>query len=305
MNINIKTNLTGTDKHKCHSPAALALALVGVMGSMSMVNTAQAVTLYQTGFENPPFVLAPLTVSPVQGQDGWVVGGGPDGDLSPNAAVISTNRPRQGKQSVLVNGADLVQQGTINFITGGYYDAIGSYRKTVDYDTGGTKTVRVSAHVRVDGRQTATGNNFFSAGIGSRGADIASTNGGGTTGNGELAISSDGHVYGYSGDDFVPGCPNVPCTSPASFLTSSRISLGEWHNLAVELNFATRKMTFFVDDECLGSFPFVSGFTGNFVRRGAMLVYTAPDTATLHKANYRARYDQYSIKTVTPEECHR
>ena len=285
MNINIKTNLTGTDKHKCRSLAALALA--GVLGSLGMANTAQAAPIYQTGFENPPFV-ANLTLP---SQDGWVVGGTPEGLLSPTAAVISTNRPRQGQQSVLVSGANLIHQDFVNSVTGGYYDAIGSYRKTVDYDTRGAKTVRVSAHVRVDGRLTS-GNNFFSASFGSRGADIASTNGGDTTGNGEITISSDGHVYGATGND------NVPV-----FLASKRIELGEWHNLAVETNFATRKMTFFVDDDCLGSFPFVSGFTGNFVRRGGMVVYAAPDTATLHKANYRARYDQYSIKTVTPEKC--
>ena len=260
---------------------------MGLTSLLGVVNTAQAAPIYQTGFEPTTFAVGPLV-----GQDGWTVGGTPEGPLSPDAAVISTNRPRQGRQSVLVTGANLVHQDFINSVTGGYYDAIGSYRKTVDYDTGGTQTVRVSAHVRVDGRRTATGNNFFSASIGTRGADIASAGGGGTSGNGELAISSDGHIYGYTGDD------DVPTLTP-----STPVALGEWHNLAVETNFATRRMSFFVDDECLGSLSFVSGFSGNFVRRGSLVVYAAPDTATDHKAGYRAQYDQFSIKVVAPEEC--
>ncbi len=283
MNINAKKHQTNTSNKFHYRFTALAITLLGMVGMLAMATTAQAVTIYQTGFENPPFV-ADL---PLPGQDGWVVGRTPEGPLSPDAAVISAKKPRQGQQSVLVSGANLIRQDFVNSITGGYYDAIGSYRKTVNYDTGGTKTVRVSAHVRVDGRQT-TGNDFFSASIGT----VGTANDGNASGNGEITISSDGHVYGATGADVVP-----------VFLTSTRIELGEWHNLAVETNFATRKMTFFVDDECLGSFPFVSDFTGNLVLRGSMVVHAAPDTATLHKANYRAVYDQYSIKTVTPEKC--
>src|SRR6266446_6995511 len=135
--------------------------------------------------------------------------------------------------------------------------------------TTGTQVMRLSAHVRVDGRRTATGNNFFSASISARGAVED-----GSTGIGELAISSDGHVYGYSGDDNVP-----------TFLNSARVTLGEWHNLAVDANFAKRTYSFFVDDECLGTFPFDDSFTGNFLLRGSMVVYAALDTATAHKAD--------------------
>lgn len=70
-------------------------------------------TLYQTGFEYPPFVAG----QPLVGQDGWSA----PPPLSPNAAVISTIQPRQGKQSVLVPGADLVHQDFIKDATGGYY----------------------------------------------------------------------------------------------------------------------------------------------------------------------------------------
>ena len=62
-------------------------------------------TLYQTGFERPEFWPGKLV-----GQEGWI--GLPP--LSPNAAVISTDKPRQGKQSVLVPGKDLVPLDVIN-----------------------------------------------------------------------------------------------------------------------------------------------------------------------------------------------
>ena len=116
-------------------------------------------TLYQTGFERPDFCPGTLV-----GHEGWV--GVPI--LSPNAAVVSTHKPWQGKQSVLVRGKDLVPDTEdIETPTNGYYSAIGSYRHplTPSYDTGGTQTVRVSAHVMVDGPHTSHKDNFFSASI--------------------------------------------------------------------------------------------------------------------------------------------
>ena len=90
-------------------------------------------TLYKTGFERPEFWPGKLV-----GQEGWT--GIPP--LSPDAAVVSTYKPRQGKQAVLVRGKDLVHQDFINTATSGYYDAIGNYRYplTPPYDTGGTQT---------------------------------------------------------------------------------------------------------------------------------------------------------------------
>lgn len=275
---------------------ALALLVAG--------NAAYAADIYKTGFENPPFVLDPLVVlnpdgSPTGKQDGWT--GIPP--LSPGAAKISSVKPRQGKQSVLIRGEDLKSQpNPINAVTAGYYDAIGNYRKTVDFDTQGTKTVRISVHARVNGKRTANGDNFFSASTGGRGADVLSTIPSGTIGIGELAISSDGHVYGYSGNEDVPGCEVVPCNPPATFLASRPVSLNEWHRLTVEINFKKRTYAFSVDDACMGSFPFVDTFTGNYLRRGFMNVYTAPDTLSLKKANYSASFDQFKISEVDNEE---
>jgi hypothetical protein len=105
-------------------------------------------------------------------------------------------------QSVVrVRGADLAHQDFIKPATNGYYDAIGSYRRSVNFDVGaaGFPIIRVQANVRIDGPRTPPGaaaedcvsgkfipcNNFFSAGI----VAIGNTTTGGSSGIGEMDIS--------------------------------------------------------------------------------------------------------------------
>ena len=38
------------------------------------------------------------------------------------------------------------------------------------------------------------------------------------------------------------------------------------------------------------------------LRRGSLIAYAAPDTGTLHKANYAAHYDQFAIRVVSGSE---
>src|ERR1041384_361541 len=75
----------------------LTLLAAGVPDGWSQI-------VYRAGFEPPTFTAG----LPLAGQDGWIVGLTPEGPLSPNAAIISTDLPRQGRQSVQVFGADLV-----------------------------------------------------------------------------------------------------------------------------------------------------------------------------------------------------
>jgi len=242
----------------------------------ALVSSAAARDVYSTNFERPAFTAG----STLAGQDGWIA----PPVLSPAAAVITTGKPRQGKQSLQVSGSALESQDFINEATEGYYDAIGSYRRNVDYDTGGTQTVIVSAHVRVDG--AATNTNFFSTSIAAIGLDDE----GNASGVGELAISSDGHVYGSSSQDLVP-----------TFLTSAPITLNQWHDLAIQVDFAAREYSFYVDGEWLGTFAFDPSATSTVFRRGSIIAYAAPETATLHKANYTASVDKFSIKAVGPK----
>ena len=239
--------------------------------------------IYATAFENPPFARGSTLV----GQDGWVA----PPPFSPNAAVITPGRRTEGKQAVRVRGGELEHQDLVFDLTGGYYDAIGSYRRAVAYDTQGTQIIRVSADVLVSGDQTPDGVNFFSASVAVRTA----TSNGDTAGTGEIAISSDGHVYGYTGNAFVP-----------TFLTSAPISLDEWHNLAVEVDIGGRSFSFFVDGESLGTFdfdalPFPDDATityTNELRRGSILAYVAPDTEELSKKDYSAYFDNFVIEVA-------
>lgn len=93
--------------------------------------------IYRTRFEPGTFNEDTALV----GQDGWVA----PPPLSPNAAIVSRDKPRMGRQTVHVLGADLEHQDFINELTTVYYDAIGSYRRAVDYDTANAQTVRISA----------------------------------------------------------------------------------------------------------------------------------------------------------------
>jgi hypothetical protein len=252
-----------------------AMFLIALLGAPSAVGQ----PIFSTGFEPDTY----LADTPLVGQDSWIA----PPPFSPNAAIVSADKPRQGKQSVHVLGEDLVHQDFINELTSGYYDAIGSYRRPVNYDTANAQTVRIAANVRIDGPQTATGNNFFSASVSTRAATIESGEPS-TASVGELAISSDGHAYAYSGNENVP-----------TFLASVPVTLGQWHSLAIVANFATRTSSFYVDDVLLITIPFDASetFTGVLLR-GTLLAYSAPDTATNQKADYAAHYDKFAI-TVT------
>ncbi len=253
-------------------------SLIAALLAFGPLHSVQSQIIYSTGFEAPAFVAG----SPLAGQDGWVAGAGPVPlFLSDNAAIITASR--KGGQTVSVEGADLVQQDIINGATGGYYDAIGSYRRSVEYDTGGTQTVRISADVRLDGRATPH-SNFFSASI----AAIALNTGGGLEGVGELAISSDGHVYGSSGQDLVP-----------EFLTSARIAPGRSHNLAIEVDFAEHTYSFYVDGDWLGTFDFEPFASSGVLRRGSIVTYAAPDTKKDKKADHAATIDNFAIEVVS------
>ena len=250
------------------------MLLVSSIWIVGALHSASGQSIYTTGFEAPALVAG----LPLAGQDGWIA----PPPLSPNAAIITAEK--KGGQIVRVEGADLESQPDfINVPTGGYYDAIGSYRHAVDYDTGGTQTVRISADVRLDGKRTPH-SNFFSASI----AAIGYNDDGGSEGIGELTISSDGHVYGSSSQDLVP-----------VFLTSTHVALGTWHHLAIEVDFAARTYSFYVDDEFLGTFDFAPSATSDVLRRGSIITYAAPDEAQNQKADHAANFDNFAIEVVS------
>ena len=83
-----------------------------------------------------------------------------------------------------------------------------------------------------------------------------------------------------------------------TFLTSTHVALGKSHNLAIEVNFAARTYSFYVDDEFLGTFDFAPFEPSGVLRRGSLLAYAAPDTKKDKKADHAANYDNFAIEVV-------
>lgn len=236
----------------------------GAVSLLALLSSAPAAILYYTGFENPPFP----NNSELLGQDGWSTAIPPF--LNPSAALITNTIAKTGAQSVAVSGASLTPDINVAPIT-----AVGSYRRPIGYDAStGSSMVLITCDVRLDGPLLGTGD-FFSANIAARSGD---------GGIGELSISSDGMVYGYNGAGPPVGAP---------------ISLGEWHNLGIRLDFAADTYTFLVDGTLLGTFNFDAGFTSDTLVRAAMVAYVAsPDSAGVQKSDFTARYDNFSVSTV-------
>ncbi len=238
------------------------------LASLLAAAQAHAATLYSTGFESPGFASG----SQLVGQDGWIVGAP---FLSPNAPVISNTQAHAGTQAVRVRGQDMVHADQV----GPELDAVGAYRRPVNYDTAaaGTPITQITASVRLDGPVGT--DDFFSVNIGARSGD----------GNvGEISISSDGFVYGYSGNVINPT------------LFSTPVTLGVWHLLGVTVDYDANLYSFSVDGASFGPYPFEPGFTSDVLVRGSMLSYARPDAGTNLRSNYTAWVDNFSI-TAVPE----
>jgi hypothetical protein len=272
----------------CCRPSLKSLVAVGVctlLLSLPYSSLGQGKSIYSTQFEQPDFVAGTLV-----GQDGWEgVDLGFD-FLSPRAAVISTAKLQKGRQSVRVWGGDLVHQDIINEGTAGYYDAIGSYRKPINFDTLGIVPVRLSANVRVDGPVTP-GINFFSAALSARARVVDPDGNVSTIGVGQIDLSSDGDAYAHDGNEDVP-----------NILAGTPFTLGEWHALAIVVDFDAQTFTLSIDDEPLGTYPFPAPAAGlvttDVLARGALLTFVAPDTETMTKESHSASYDHFSVEVV-------
>lgn len=232
------------------------------------LNSATAQTLYSSGFEDPPFASG----SNLLGQDGWSTAIPPF--LNPDAAKITNAAAASGLQSVAVRGMDLISAPEVD-----PYAAIGSYRRPLNYDAGsGLPMVRLQADVRLDGPTLGTGD-FFTANFAARTGDGFA---------GEISLSSDGFVYGYNGtgDDVV--------------LFSAPITLNAWHTFGIDIDFAADTYRFSVDGVSSNPFPFEAGFVSDILVRESLVVYARPDTATAHRDDFTARYDNVSA-IATPE----
>lgn len=246
-----------------------AVASVAVLAAAGQARGSQVV--YSTGFENPPFA----TGSQLLGQDGWSTAIPPF--LNPAAAVVAAELPAAGAQAVRVSGGSLQAAAEVS-----PYTAIGSYRRPVDYNAGATglTTVRVEADVRLDGPGTT--------GTDTAAASLAARSGSGPVG--EIEVSSDGLVKGYAS--------NLPAGTLTPTFTAP-VTLGAYHRLAIEVDFAADTYRFFVDGAALGTpLPFDAGFTSDVLARGALVTYARGDAGA--RDAYTYRFDNFAV-TAVPE----
>ena len=224
--------------------------------------------IYSTGFEPPTFI----TGSSLLGTDGWSLAIPPF--LNPDAATITHAAKKSGKQSVEVWGGDLI--GSIGITAP--YDAIGSYRRPVNYSVSAKKPVLVvEADLLLDADETATEDDFFSLTIAARSGDGETL--------GEMGLSSAGSAVAY-GFDASPG------DGPA-FTTPIRFN--RWYRVSIVLDFSgeTTTVSYLLEDEHLGTVETAS--TSQVLLRGAMVVYALPDAGDDARANYTARFDNFRI----------
>lgn len=261
---------TSTSTHSSTNHRGLVIkSLILVSLLSAALPSASAVTLYSTGFEDPPFANG----SQLLGQDGWSLAIPPF--LNPSAATITNTVAQSGLQSVRVRGADMVNAPEVDPLA-----AVGSYRRPLNYDTAaaGTPFVLIQSSVRLDGPVLGTGD-FFSSNIAARIGDGFA---------GELSISSDGFVYGYDG------------TGDPARLFTAPITLNAWHTLGILVDFAANTFAFSVDGTSSSAFAFPSGVVSDVLVRESLVTYAYPDTATNHRSDFTAYYDNVSA-VATPE----
>ena len=267
--------MQGTHFRSNSSILRIGICTLYGLAALAFARPASAQTVYATGFENPPFANGSFLI----GQDGWMA-------LSNQTVpIITTDLPKSGAQSVRVNGADLAA-----LASPGFYGAVGSFRKPVNYETGGTQIVRISADVRLDGPLTP-GEVFFSAGIAARLTDSSGGPNPGTRGIGQIDIYSDGNVYVHDGNRGTP-----------LFLTSAPITLNEWHELALIENVGAGTFSAEVDGILLGTFAMPpaspDAIDTTTIARGTLLALSAPDTASLKRADFVSYFDNFNVSAV-------
>lgn len=249
------------------------------LSALLYAGAAQAGTLvYGTGFEPPAFAVG----SQLLGQDGWSTAIPPF--LNPSAAQITDSLAASGLQAVRVRGADMASS-PLDPDSGlpltDPFDAVGSYRHPVSFDTAaaGLPVVRLRTDLRVDGPGAGPAK-FFSASLAARSGDA---------GYAELEIASNGLIYAYTSQD-------------GTLATSAPVTLNAWHTLGIDVDYAKDQFTFLLDDVSLGVFPFDPAYTSDVLGRGALVTYALPDasSANFARADYSATFDNFSI-TAVPE----
>ncbi len=244
-----------------------------MIGVLLFTAAVRAEVIYSTGFESPSFT----AYTQLQGQDGWTPADALPPFLSTSAAVITKLDDGLGGQALVVRGDYMTSASEVT-----PYDAVGSYRRPVNYDTNasGTRVVQLSVDVRMSGPSTISYEQFSGA--------ISARDSAGFT-LAELEIGPDGSLAGFGNQP--PG--SMP-------LVTGWASPEDWHTLALEIDYHTNLSRFLVDGVQLGTpISFASSGPSGILARGALVVYAGPDVVgEFARAEHGVYFDNFSISGV-------
>lgn len=210
-----------------------------------LASSASAQLLYFTSFETPNYVVG----QPIDGISGW------QSFISPLAPQIVNGRSTAswGRRALQCWGGSPNLETTQGLLDGAWYQAL-----SLPPWYQGNARVHVQCDVRLDGPDTGTGPNddLVSANLYARN---------GVGGSAFMYVSSTGDVYCFSGS--VGGSAGYAFPTP--------VTLGEYVNLGITLDYSTHMATFSVDHQDIGSLPFGGQATEQFA--GAILEFAAYD----------------------------
>jgi hypothetical protein len=204
----------------------------------------------------------------------------PTGELlNSDAAFITEFR---GRQSVVVYGEFMKSTESIdpetNDIYTAPYDAVGSYRKKLDYMLSGNNTlVRVDADMLLESRRPKTDNDAFGFTITLRDGDGVAL--------GEIGLFSNKSAQAY------PITKRVGEVTPPIF--TKPISFNNWYHVSMLLDTVNDTTAYFIDEHFIGAIHAPS--TSNKLDRGAIVVYALPDAGGFARTDYNAHLDNFRI----------
>jgi hypothetical protein len=255
-------------KHVRELSFGTAICAIGLLSLAAAPTTIQGGTIYETGFENPTF----LNGSTLQGLDGWASGAPPF--LNPQAATITNSVAHTGQQSLQVPGSAMA-----TFAETSPYAAVAPNFHPVDFNAtlAGESVLVVRADVRIDGPQETTADSSFAVSIAAVPSEGRYS---------ELVIASNGVLYGLSS------------FGPEVIIESVDNPLNAWHELEIRLDFESSEYLFRYDSTTFGPFAFEPSFGDDILLRGSLVTYALPDDAGFARADYTARFDNFSIRAV-------
>lgn len=220
-------------------------SLLPVLALTLAVGTANAQFLYVSGFEGPQFVAG----QSIDGIDGWTT------LISPQAieVVRSSAQASSGRKSLRCWGGDPDLQSTQGLLDGAW-----THTASVNPMWAASAMVYVQCDVRLDGPDTGNGpaNDLVSANLYARN---------GVGGTPFMYVSSTGDVY----------CFSSSVGGGAGYQFATPVALGQYHRLAMMLDYSTHLVAFSVDGVTVGVLPFGGQATEAF--NGAILEFAAVD----------------------------